>query len=49
MAFIITLLFSSVALMTSVKIDEFSPLTHVFSRVVPTTFVGGLFPLIGVL
>jgi hypothetical protein len=37
------------ASMTSIKIDDIFPLTHVFLKVVPTTFVGGLFPLIGVL
>jgi hypothetical protein len=35
------------ASMKSVKIDDLFPLTHVFFRVVPTTFVGGLFPFIG--
>jgi hypothetical protein len=37
------------ALMTSVKIDDLPPLIHVLSKVVPTTFVGGLFPYIGVM
>jgi hypothetical protein len=32
--------------MTNVKIDDIFPLTHVFSKVVPTTFVGGLFLLV---
>jgi hypothetical protein len=35
--------------MMGVKIDDLFLLTLMLVRVVPTSFVGGLFPLIGVL
>ncbi len=43
------LLFWSMVSMMGVKIDDIFVLTHVFSRVFLASFVGGLFPLIGVL
>ncbi len=43
------LLFWSMVSMMGVKIDDLFLLTLMLVRVVPTSFVGGLFPLIGVL